>query len=807
MTGVPMVTVVSATLALTFLVAALAQRESVNSDPPSVAAGGGGGDGVGEVGRKERLHPRQKRAWIWNSYYVTEESEMLIPKKIGKLKSSKTSEWTTFKLSGEGANSIFTVSRNGDLFVIKTLDREEKSMYNLTALLYDGSNQLVEDAGEFVVQVNDINDHIPVFPVTYNGSILERSRIGAKVLQVTATDADDPTTVHAELRYSLRLEGERSAFEIDSVTGMITSKVDTLDREMKSKYVLVVQAKDMRGMATGTTATTSVTITITDINDNMASFTKHTYDLSVPENQRLEEKFGTLTTDDKDEIQNKDPVFTITPPLNSLFGISCSPQKDGHLLLKEALDYETKSSYSFIVNVHENSLQFPADNKDISITKARVNIRVLDVDEPPLFSKPIYAFSVMEETMVTNIGTLSAKDPDQANKGIRYSVEDQDCPIGVNAVTGQLFTLRKLDRELKPMHIFQVRAQEEPSGLHSLVKVNISVQDVNDNAPELVWDDIFVCENDMAGTVIGRLSATDKDAQVPYFRYSLANPSENFTITNNASDNTAVIRVRQGSFSLDDPRDYTLGVRVDDGGRPPQSSIMHVPIKVCRCDSRRSHTQCKAAALRMGVSIHALIAVLVCILTILVIVILVVLRRRFQKESLASMKQSGDIHEQLVAYDEEGGGEMDTNGYDVSILTSARHDGSLLLHPDHGLHPSLYARVQKQLHQQQLPPPRHLLPPQPPLAAACKGDMAVMIEAKKEEADGDGDGGPYDSLHVYGYEGGPGSLAGSLSSLESSCSSAGSGSPEYDFLSDWGPRFRTLAELYGVDEPEGYLPY
>lgn len=30
---------------------------------------------------------------------------------------------------------------------------------------------------------------------------------------------------------------------------------------------------------------------------------------------------------------------------------------------------------------------------------------------------------------------------------------------------------------------------------------------------------------------------------------------------------------------------------------------------------------------------------------------------------MAHMKNSGEIHEQLVTYDEEGGGEMDTNGY------------------------------------------------------------------------------------------------------------------------------------------------
>lgn len=39
------------------------------------------------------------------------------------------------------------------------------------------------------------------------------------------------------------------------------------------------------------------------------------------------------------------------------------------------------------------------------------------------------------------------------------------------------------------------------------------------------------------------------------------------------------------------------------------------------------------------------------------------MRKRYQKDSLANMKNSGEIHEQLVTYDEEGGGEMDTNGY------------------------------------------------------------------------------------------------------------------------------------------------
>lgn len=127
--------------------------------------------------------------------------------------------------------------------------------------------------------------------------------------------------------------------------------------------------------------------------------------------------------------------------------------------------------------------------------------------------------------------------------------------------------------------------------------------------------------------------------------------------------------------------------------------------------------------------------------------------------------------------------------YDVSILTSACNDGSLLRHPDCLPRPPLYAMVQK---------PRHHSQP-----AACKGDMAAMIEMKKDEADHDRDGFPYDTLHIYGYEG-PESLAGSLSSLESSSSGS---SLDYDFLNDWGPRCRVLAELYGVEGADYYHQY
>lgn len=54
--------------------------------------------------------------------------------------------------------------------------------------------------------------------------------------------------------------------------GVVRTALPDLDREVKDRYLLVIQAKDMIGQMGGLSGTTSVTVMLTDVNDNPPHF-------------------------------------------------------------------------------------------------------------------------------------------------------------------------------------------------------------------------------------------------------------------------------------------------------------------------------------------------------------------------------------------------------------------------------------------------------------------------------------------------------------------------------------------------------
>uniref|UniRef100_A0A8C5L0X7 Cadherin-5 n=1 Tax=Jaculus jaculus TaxID=51337 RepID=A0A8C5L0X7_JACJA len=742
---------------------------------------------------RQLAHRRQKRDWIWNQMHIDEEKNSSLPHYVGKIKSSVVRKNAKYVLQGDSAGKVFRVNaETGDVYAFERLDREKISEYHLTALIVDkDTNRNLEPPSSFTIKVHDVNDHWPVFTrKLFNASVPEMSPIGTSVTRVTAVDADDPTVAdHTTITYQV-LKGEEH-FAIDN-SGLIFTMDKNLDREMKSTYEIVIEARDAQGLR-GESSTATVLVTLKDINDNFPIFTKSTYIFTVPEDIRVGTPLGSLTVEDPDEPENRKTRYSIVQgEYRDTFAIETdSNRNEGHIKPMKPLDYELIQQYTFSIEATDPTVKLGYLSNTLGRNKARIIINVTDVDEPPVFQKPFYHFQLQENQKKPLIGSVMAKDPDQARRNIRYSIRKTSDKGQFFRITkqGDIYNEKELDREIYPWYNLTVEANELdnkgiPTGKESIVQVYIQVLDENDNAPEFAEPyEPQVCENAAQGQLVLKISATDKDItpQNVKFKFALRSEDSNFTLTDN-HDNTASIKVKYGQFDRELAKVHYLPVLISDNGTPSLTGTGTLTVVVCKCNEQGEFTFCEELAAQAGVSIQALVAIFLCILTITVIVLLIVLRRRLRKQARAHGKSVPEIHEQLVTYDEEGGGEMDTTSYDVSVLNSVRHGAAKPPRPALDARPPACAQMQKPL---RLEPAVHGGP----------GEMATMIEVKKDEADHDGGGPPYDTLHIYGYEGSE-SIAESLSSLGTGSSDS---DMDYDLLNDWGPRFKMLAELYGSD--------
>ncbi|KAF0027794.1 hypothetical protein F2P81_020535 [Scophthalmus maximus] len=679
------------------------------------------------TGKEGQVLHRSKRGWVWNQFFVIEEYTGPDPVLVGRLHSDVDSGtgYIKYILSGEGAGTIFVIDdKTGNIHATKTLDREEQAQYTLTAQAVDrDTNKPLEPPSEFIVKVQDINDNPPEFlHGPYYARVPEMSNVGTSVMQVTATDADDPTYGNsARLVYSI-LQGQ-PYFSVEPQTGIIRTALPNMDREARQEYDVVIQAKDMGGHMGGLSGTTEVKITLTDVNDNPPKFTESVYPMSVSEDKVPGEEVGRLKAKDPDLGDNGLVNYRLIDGDGlSMFELSTdSETREAVIKLKKMVDYETKRMYTLKVegsNPHIDP-QFIAwgPYKDEATIKVEENA-----------------------PEGTPVGRVHAKDTDVANNPVRYMIPrytDVEQFFSVNAEDGMITTTRPLDREAQLWH-------------------NISV-----SATEIV----------------------DKDemAHRQHFTFSLAPEvahNHNFSLKDNR-DSTASIYVLRKGFSRLTQDVYYLPIEINDNGFPALSSTNTLTIRVCSCDSKDTILSCNVEpyVLPAGLSTGALIAILACIVILLAIVVLFVALRRQKKEPLIVFEEE-DIRENIITYDDEGGGEEDTEAFDIATLQNP--DGANGFLPRKDIKPEL----------------QYPLRPGMGPTAANSVDVDDFIKSRIAEADSDPTAPPYDSIQIYGYEG-RGSLAGSLSSLESVTTES---DLDYDYLQSWGPRFKKLADLYGTKD-------
>uniref|UniRef100_A0A4W3JUX9 Cadherin domain-containing protein n=1 Tax=Callorhinchus milii TaxID=7868 RepID=A0A4W3JUX9_CALMI len=593
--------------------------------------------------------------WVWNNLHEFENYEGPFPKNIGRLHKPGN---TTYILEGDGAGILFKVNpNNGSIAVYRTLDREEKTKYFLQAFVRSSiSKDILGLATNFTISVSDINDNAPKFTQeVFKGSIPEMSPNGTSVLKVTAHDADDPT-VGSHTKITYQLLGKEQNFIIETFSGIIRVKSPNMDREQKKDYEVFVQAKDMGTQNGGFSSTATVLISLTDINDNPPHFSHSECLLvfNVSEDKIVGQEIGRVKAEDGDEGENARIIYTFIPNSNFFTIKTDANTQEGVITLKKPLDFEKLNRYKIEVEADN-----PTPGSWMTKTKAELLVTVLDVDEPPVFSHPFYSFSVSENQPAdTQVGQVKAKDPDQTGGSFFRIAPD----------SGNIYTRVSLDRETHAWHNITVTATEVSKGvslmIHSQALVAIKVLDVNDNAPRLKEDyRPFICERQGPGSLVQVVAAVDDDEMTTAvrFHFSLGTRDSNFTLSNNG-DNTANVTVRLGGFNHKEQPRYRLPIVVSDNGRPSMSSTGSLDITVCPCD------QAGEAGDSMFVSLSLSLSLCLCLSAIVVLI----LYQKLQKKPVFAVMKPSEIQEQLVRYDEEGGGEMDTNSFDISVLNSLR---------------------------------------------------------------------------------------------------------------------------------------
>ncbi|ROL44639.1 Cadherin-7 [Anabarilius grahami] len=636
------------------------------------------------------------------------------------------------------------------------------------------------------------------------------SPVGTSVVEVKATDADDPTYGNsARVVYSI-LEGQ-PYFSVEPKTGIVRTALPNMDREARDQYLLVIQAKDMVGQMGGLSGTTSVTVTLTDVNDNPPRFSRKSYQFAVPESLPVASVVAKIKALDSDIGPNAEMDYRIIEG-DGLGVFRVTPDKDtqeGVITLQKNLDFETKSSYTLKIEASNRNIDPRFLSQGPFSDTAMVRLTVENVDEPPIFASPLSNMVVSEAAKVgTIIGTVSALDPDSTNSPIRYSIDrntDLERFFNIESTTGVISTAKPLDREANAVHNITILATEslDPSQVGKGVAL-ISVMDINDNAPVFAIEyETFLCENVGPGQVIETVSAVDKDEPPSGHRFFFSLTAEtagnmNFTLRDN-KDNTASVLTKRSGFQRREQAMYRLPVLIVDSGSPALSSTNTLSIRVCDCDPNGTPQSCgtEAYMLSAGLSTGALIAILACIITLLgstgtcekshlhrtaqLVAHSSRLYHCVDRSLFLSIyylnDEDRDVRENIVRYDDEGGGEEDTEAFDMVALrnlnvvrdSKSRRDVTPEV-------PTLYCSR---------PPPYKITPD--------NGIFREFIWDRLKDADVDPSAPPYDSLQTYAFEG-SGSVAESLSSLDSLSTDS---EQNYDYLSDWGPRFRKLADLYG----------
>ncbi|XP_076144093.1 cadherin-16 [Alosa pseudoharengus] len=503
-----------------------------------------------------------------------------------------------YSLEGEFPEMLFTISRDGVIYLNAPLDRETQDQFQISIVVERPDGREIAKPVELRVMVGDANDNRPTFPQTqYHAVVKELAVKGTEILTVQAADNDDPKTDNVRIFYRLVgqvPEGPWALFRVDRDSGVITLQADSMEGT-SPQYTLTITAEDAKGLNSSCT----VVITVQDENNNPPVFSQHEYGpYYLAEDAVVGSTVTTVCAWDADErggdswlvnyrleSGNEEEVFTL---------VTDRQTNEVSLVLDKVLDFERESEYILVVSA-QNPVGLVRGRYGPAST-ATVSIFVDDINEGPVLSQSHYEVTVREgEEPGRVIATIRGYDPD--SHPIRYSLRgDTKRYFSIGKYSGELKTVQALDREENSTYTMEVVAEDgRNSSLSASTLVTVHILDVNDNSPVLVgdyswkylctprWDEqaLVLASRDSDGPQHGgRLNFSLRSDATVRRNWKLTPINDTHT---NLSLNTPYLP----------PEVYTVPFTISDSSSPPRSTFINLPVTVCTCNVRGN---CRMAA-------------------------------------------------------------------------------------------------------------------------------------------------------------------------------------------------------------------
>ncbi|XP_056322241.1 protocadherin alpha-3-like isoform X21 [Danio aesculapii] len=471
--------------------------------------------------------------------------------------------------------------KTGSLYVAERIDRELLCPNTPSCSLnFEAIVNHPLSLSRVIVNVNDVNDNSPTFPVeTQVLNISESVQPGATFSLIGALDED----VGSFSVKSYKLSSNEH-FSIDVQPGSehgISAELilrKALDREKEPVIRLVLTASD--GGKPSRSGTLQIVVNILDINDNAPVFSSSIYKVSVTENTPHGTKIIKVNATDMDEGPNGEITYLFSSHGQKknldLFAIN---PNTGEIEVKGNIDFEDKPFYELRVEAHDKGFSPVTDN-------CKVLIEVIDVnDNAPEIVITSLLSSLKEDVKAgTAVALVTVSDKDGGMNGKVSCKLLGNLPFKLESSYKNYYSVvleGQLDREnISSYNVTLIAVDEGTPPLSSTSVVYVDISDVNDNPPEFTGKSInvYVKENTPPGAIIHTVSAVDRDSnENAEISYSIV--EEKATSINAVSVNslTGQLYILQ-SFNFEEQKNISFNVQATDSGIPILSSNLTVNI-------------------------------------------------------------------------------------------------------------------------------------------------------------------------------------------------------------------------------------